>query len=1057
VWYLGNPGKVPKNHCVCPAHGADPEFRQAPESEWGAAVQQPEPKDAPSSTDPRQVLGRRLRRLRKSAGLNLEDLVDAVERSTSTLSALEKGQFKHSPDQMVVQSFIAACEMAEGGDRAVVAAQAAAARTAFEVVSGLQAMAADNRPRAAAPSIVGRIPHPVDGFQERAAGLGDDDPIVVIVGLGGVGKTQLAAGYARGRVASRDIDLVVWVDASSKDAIISRYAEAGIRFAKADPDQPQQAAERFLDWLETTPQRWLIVLDNLGHSNGAALWPPTRNPAGRTIATARPRHAAIVGRGRRVIELDVFTESEAEAYLRHGLPEQLADDVAGVAEDLGRLPLALGQAAAYILDQDIPYSEYRRRFADHRNQRLADLVPEPGELPDGHLDPVAFTWVMSIEAADRGRPAGLARPVLELASMLDPDAFPTAVFTTEAVVNWLTHTTGAAQDVDATTVYAALRRLHLFSLASVDTETVRVHTLVQRAVRDDLPEERFADVAWAAADALAGMWPENGVDPDLNQRLRASTEALNRYAGDHLWAADGFHRVLLEAGKSRGHAGRAGVAAAYFGELLTAAEQRLGPDHPATTDARQHLAIWQTQAGDPAGLDTARRVVEDRSRRWGRNHPETHHARHTLGIALEHFGDPQTAVTDLESLLADRTRLVPPDHEASLILRHNLAKSRGEAGDPAAAVAELVAVLADTVRVHGPDHPETLSTRHELARWRSIGGDPARAAVEFEQIVADRQRVLGPRHHETLLSTGELAITKFLAGGDAGVAVIELESLLAVHQEQHGLDHPDTLETRAKIIAIRAQEGPAPADVPAAEALLDDILRALGPRHAHAPMAAELVASVRNDEPLTGPNELLAGCLRVLGPDHPSIWLVRAETVRARLMADDRPGVVTALEGLVDDLTRLHGPDHSDPLLARSKLAEARARADDLPGAIRGCTELLADRLRILGPDHPETLMTRSALAGYHDAAGDPTSAAEAHEELLAGLLRTVGPEHENTLGTRNNVARKRGDAGDRAGAAAAFERLLADCIRILGPDHPCTALVRENLEHFQPRTQSTV
>ncbi|GIF08888.1 hypothetical protein [Actinoplanes siamensis] len=77
---------------------------------------------------------------------------------------------------------------------------------------------------------------------------------------------------------------------------------------------------------------------------------------------------------------------------------RLLDDADGLAADLGYLPLALAQAAAYLLDRRLSCAGYRARLADQRRQ-LADLVPEEGALPDEHQATVAATWALSIDLA----------------------------------------------------------------------------------------------------------------------------------------------------------------------------------------------------------------------------------------------------------------------------------------------------------------------------------------------------------------------------------------------------------------------------------------------------------------------------------------------------------------------------------------------------------------------------------------------------------------------------------------------------------------------------------
>jgi hypothetical protein len=141
-----------------------------------------------------------------------------------------------------------------------------------------------------------------------------------------------------------------------------------------------------------------------------------------------------------VIQVGPFTPTEATRYLATRLTShsrrEPAEELAGLAQDLGNLPLALAQAAAYLLDLGLEVAGYRRRLADRRRS-LAELVPDESGLPDDQHASLAATWSLSIERADRLHPVGLARPMLELASMLDPNGMPSAVLTAPPALAYL--------------------------------------------------------------------------------------------------------------------------------------------------------------------------------------------------------------------------------------------------------------------------------------------------------------------------------------------------------------------------------------------------------------------------------------------------------------------------------------------------------------------------------------------------------------------------------------------------------------------------------------------
>src|SRR5215470_15274519 len=107
--------------------------------------------------------------------------------------------------------------------------------------------------------------------------------------MGGVGKTQAAAAYARRRWETRTVDALVWITAASRDAIITGYAHAGDELHVSGSDEPERAASQFLSWLASTPRRWVTVLDDLANpAHLRGLWPPL-NPHGQVLVTTRRR------------------------------------------------------------------------------------------------------------------------------------------------------------------------------------------------------------------------------------------------------------------------------------------------------------------------------------------------------------------------------------------------------------------------------------------------------------------------------------------------------------------------------------------------------------------------------------------------------------------------------------------------------------------------------------------------------------------------------------------------------------------------------------------------
>lgn len=969
------------------------------------------------------------------------------------------------------------------------------------------------RAPAAWPHQVGVVPPRAMSFQHRAevdqlrAAVDSARTAVlsqVLTGPGGVGKTQLAADYARTAWDSGGVDVLVWISASSRSAITAGYAQAGVEVLAADPSDPEQSARAFLAWLEPKasqkPCRWLIVLDDVADPADIRGWWPPASSRGRVVVTTRRREAALTGAGRRLVTVGLFTPQDAAAYFTAVLAahdrHEPTDQINSLAADLGHLPLALAQAAAYIIDTNVTCAHYRR-LLDDRLRKLADLLPEPSALPDDQAVTVAATWSLSIEHADRLRPAGLARPMLQLAAMLDPNGIPTDVLTSRPALTHLTRhrTPDTQQPIPATTEDAAgaLHALHRLSLVTyAPGQPVQVHGLVQRSVREQVPPELLAPTVRAAADALLQAWPQTERDFATGQRFRANTEVLRSHDEHLLWSDHDVHEVLLRSGQSLARAGYyqasddhdrqlAAISAAKYGagyrrtlacrsnslgflkftaspaeavaaytELAADCVRLVGQDDYFTLRARGDLADARAIGGDLASaLADYEELLVDHRRVRGPHHRNTLSVRSRIASLHLDTGDAPRATALYKELLDDcRTYLGPLD-DMTLQLRVKLACLQGEAGDPAGARDRFGELRDEHLAAFGRDDHRTLVVRHNLAEWRAAAGDPAGAAADLSDMIDDAVRILGAHHIDVANARYTLGLLRDKAG-DATAAPVGIDESARLLEQTFGPDHPVVIGHRG--VVRMWQHGLAESDpVAAAEALKETIaaLRSVwGSDHSQ---VLELRHCLLGVEGVIGdPGQtaeafatLLADCRRVLGPEHPLTLATRVELADWRGEAGDHAKAVADLRELQGDLARVLGPHHRETLRTRELLAKRLHAAGDTTAALTAYEDLIAVHRRMLGSDHPDTLRLRSALADCRSDDAEADTMIPVYQELTADCARVLGPDHPSTLDMRGRLLDCRAEAGDPAGAAEECRELLRDYQRIVPRDHVETLPVR--------------
>ena len=92
---------------------------------------------------------------------------------------------------------------------------------------------------------------------------------------GGTGKTQLAAYLAESVSQAGQVDLLVWVTATSRASVLAGYAEAFAgKMGTTPADNAETAAARLVGWLAQTSLPWLVVLDDVAAPEDLeGLWP----------------------------------------------------------------------------------------------------------------------------------------------------------------------------------------------------------------------------------------------------------------------------------------------------------------------------------------------------------------------------------------------------------------------------------------------------------------------------------------------------------------------------------------------------------------------------------------------------------------------------------------------------------------------------------------------------------------------------------------------------------------------------------------------------------------
>ena len=841
---------------------------------------------------------------------------------------------------------------------------------------------------------------------------------VVLVGMRGCGKSQLASSLARW-CEKQEWGLVAWINAASRESTKSDLVELAQRLPIDRSDKPtqDQLINRCLDYFKSANATGrLIIFDNVKDINHLTGLVP-RGDGLRVVATTTNK------RGWRqqswkVLELGVFSHKDSiECLLRitDSKDRKAAD---AIAQKLGDLPLAIVQAGATACEEYWTLKQYISRLEHYSSGRVIKRVPG-----DSYTENVSKALFKAVDVALKnlgGDEREVARRQLGGLAVLAQSGVPTRWIDPLSPDAYNADPEESIPDIADENAHNALTRLVSMSVVQQSADKAKSITMLHRLQAQVLRENWGAgktatrEEAFDAALEILGRTKYEQL-PSNNGDARRR-EASDLIAQLKAIAIQDYSRFLFEREQVRGYLNRAFNYADDLGlvyeavELDVAVEDVLGPDHPDTLKSRDSLSGAYESAGRLVeAIDTKKKLLPDCKRVLGPDHPDTLKSRDSLSGAYESAGRLAEAIELFERVLAERERVLGVDHPDTLNTRNNLAgayKSVGRFGEAIDAWEEL---LLDCQRVLGADHPVTLAVLNNLAvAYKSVGrfGE----AIElFEQVLAERERVLGVDHPDTLNTRDSLA-GAYESAGRLAEAIDAWEELLLDCQRVLGADHPVTLTVLNNLAVAYYSVG-------------------------------------RFGEAIELFERVLAERERVLGVDHPDTLNTRNNLAGAYKSVGRFGEAIELFEQVLAERERVLGADHPDTLNTRNNLAGAYYSVGRLAEVLDAWEELLLDCQRVLGPDHPVTLAVLNNLAVAYKSVGRFGEAIELFEQVLAERKRLLGADHPDTLNTRNNLAGAYDSAGHLAEAIDAWEELLPDCQRVLGLEHPLTKLVQKNLE----------
>ena len=330
-----------------------------------------------------------------------------------------------------------------------------------------------------------------------------------VCGLGGCGKSSLVAEYAQ-RKKDHYQGGVFWFSGEDDTNLANSVNDLAVRFGTFHDNSFNTTLMATLTAISRIQKSWLVVLDDMDVRNlspsllklVSGSWQYGATACGHLIISTRRKALMLTNdiRGFKescCLKLGCFGADEAKTFVfqRTGIirDEKTGPNADSLVQQLGRLPLALEQACAYIRNLNCTLSSYLELY----NKQSLELLDEQRASPVSNNESddrlaVCTTWRLNFEHIRKNKNGMVAIRFLNASAFMNPNEIQQELINVgEPPVE-----DGAYRDYVSTSLGSrqVIKTLTDFSLfKETRASCLSVHRLVQEVIRENLEPGQKAE------------------------------------------------------------------------------------------------------------------------------------------------------------------------------------------------------------------------------------------------------------------------------------------------------------------------------------------------------------------------------------------------------------------------------------------------------------------------------------------------------------------------------------------------------------------------------------
>ncbi len=680
-----------------------------------------------------------------------------------------------------------------------------------------------------------------------AARLGDRDPVLLVNGLGGIGKTQLCRRYFWDHFDR--YNFLIWIDYfdNLRNSFIGQFRNP--QLAAREGETPDELFGRILHFLNNLDNNTLLIIDNLD------------NPSDPDLKYVLAFPFKVMVNSRQIIPgfnpyplgyLSV--ERCQEIFRKHYSRKADNATLAKIITLAGRHTLTVELLAKTARNAGLTPEQLQQELSDV-GFNLSEIAPESVSTgwDDNEVQQQLFEHLKKVFILTK------IKDEQEQYILMNLSILPAVFIERKTLSEWL-----GLENKNA------LNALVKKGWLQEEDGGIFMHQVIQEVVRSELQPD--ATTCKSLIESVSGLLAYDVYDNPVDKMGYID---FGHTIWNHL-GAEGLELALLANNLAALYkfSGNYSEAEPLYRHALEIWEKQLGPEHPNVATTLNNLAgLLQDQGKYSEAEPLYRHALEISEKQLGPEHPEVATTLNNLAGLLQDQGKYSEAEPLFRHALEIREKQLGPEHPEVATTLNNLAlllKAQGKYSDAEPLYRRALEIWEKQL---GPEHPHVVAPLSGLAGLLQDQGKYSDAEPLFRRALEIDVKQLGPKHPSVAYSLNNLA-GLLQDQGKYGEAEPLFRRALEIREKQLGPEHPDVASSLNNLAFLLKAQGKYSDAEPLYRRALEIREKQLGPEHPNVAITLNNLAFLLQDqgkyseaEPLS--RRALQIWEKALGENHP--------------------------------------------------------------------------------------------------------------------------------------------------------------------------------------------